>query len=82
MPFLGEGREHKISKSVMFTESDHISRAVDETGVLNTEWRDVHTIYQTDIRQYQTVKRYLINQNGLKTGTISALHQTSRCIET
>ena len=50
----------------MFTESDHISRTADETGVLKTEWHDVHTIYQTDIRQYQTVKRYLMNQNGLK----------------
>ena len=82
MSFLEEGREHKISKSVMFTESDHISRASDETGVLKTERCDVHTIYQTDIRQYQTVKRYLINQNGLKTATISALHHTASCIET
>ena len=66
----------------MSTESNHISRAADETGVLKTEWRDVHAIYQADIRQYQTVKRYLMNQNGLKAATISALHHTSSCIET
>ena len=78
MSFVGEGREHIISKSIMSTESNHISRAADETGVLKTEWYDVHAIYQTDIRQYQTVKRYLMNQNCFK----AALHHTSSCIET